>query len=264
MTPLIVPSKRLADLVLHVVALEPVLDVARRLVGAALGQRAMHAELGPAAAAGLVLLAGEHGLDGAMHQQVGIAPDRRGEVRVGLVAQAEVADVVRAVHRLPQRAQHHGLQQADIGTALDLREQLRVVAGVRVVAAAQRQRAIPREIRAALSSFSGVGPSCTRYSAGCLCSCRKSAAHTLAASMHSSISLCASLRSDRHDLFDLALLVELICVSIVSKSIAPRSRARCSQHLEQRVQVLEVRQQRLRVASRFAAFGCDSQSPTCV
>ena len=45
----------LADLVLHEVALEPVLDVARRVVGAPLGERAVHAELGPRRAAGLVL-----------------------------------------------------------------------------------------------------------------------------------------------------------------------------------------------------------------
>ena len=37
----------LADPVLHVVALEPVVDVARRFVGAALGHRRVHAELLP-------------------------------------------------------------------------------------------------------------------------------------------------------------------------------------------------------------------------
>ena len=37
----------LADLVLHEIALEPVLDIAGRVVGAALGERAMHAELAP-------------------------------------------------------------------------------------------------------------------------------------------------------------------------------------------------------------------------
>jgi hypothetical protein len=39
--------ERLADLVLHEIALEPVLDVARRVVGATFGERAVHAELGP-------------------------------------------------------------------------------------------------------------------------------------------------------------------------------------------------------------------------
>ena len=39
----------LADAILHVVALEPGFDVARGLVGAALGGRAVQADLGPVA-----------------------------------------------------------------------------------------------------------------------------------------------------------------------------------------------------------------------
>ena len=49
-----------------------------------------------------------------MHEQVGIAADRRGEVRVGLVREAEMALVVRPVLRLRQRAQQHGLQQVEV------------------------------------------------------------------------------------------------------------------------------------------------------
>jgi len=45
-----------------------------------------------------------------VHQQVRIPADRAGEVRVGRIRQAEVADVVRAIHRLLHRAQQHGLQ----------------------------------------------------------------------------------------------------------------------------------------------------------
>ena len=67
-------GKILADLVLHEVTLEPVGDVARGLVRAALGLRAVSPEIGPAA--GRIGAAFEHGLDGAMHQQVGIAADR--------------------------------------------------------------------------------------------------------------------------------------------------------------------------------------------
>ena len=44
-------------------------------------------------------------LDHAMHQQVGIAPDRAGEVRVGLICKAEVPAVDRRVDRLLHRAQ---------------------------------------------------------------------------------------------------------------------------------------------------------------
>ena len=91
----------LADALLHEEALEPVLDVARRLVGTALGARAVQADVVPAADR-LVFFLGEHGLDGAVHEQVGIAPDRRGEVGVMLVGKAEVADVVGAVHGLAQ------------------------------------------------------------------------------------------------------------------------------------------------------------------
>src|SRR5262245_9442437 len=40
-------GERLADLVLHEVALEPRLDVARRVVGAPFGERTMLAQLGP-------------------------------------------------------------------------------------------------------------------------------------------------------------------------------------------------------------------------
>jgi hypothetical protein len=50
----------------------------------------------------------------------GIAADRAGEVRIRLIGQAEVADVVRAVDRLLHRAQQHGLQQR-VGRSLILR-----------------------------------------------------------------------------------------------------------------------------------------------
>ena len=121
----------LAEVLAHVAALEPGLDVARGLVGTALVGAAMRAgdfpglELaaghqhrrgrqalrllgvlrglrrlgrlgghrpGVAGARGeLVALAADQRLDDAMHQQVGIAADRAGEVGVGLVGQAEVA-----------------------------------------------------------------------------------------------------------------------------------------------------------------------------
>ena len=57
-------------------------------------------------------------------------------MRVRLVGEAEVADVLRAVDRLLQRAQHHRLQELRVGPVLDALEQLRVVLRVRLVAAA--------------------------------------------------------------------------------------------------------------------------------
>src|SRR6185503_3570878 len=69
----------LSDAVLHVVALEPGGNVARRLVGAPLGGGAVRAQLAPVSR--LVAAAVERRLDGTMHEQIGIAADRRREVR---------------------------------------------------------------------------------------------------------------------------------------------------------------------------------------
>ena len=73
------------------------------------------------------LLASDHCLNGAMHQQIRITTDRRGEVGVGLVVEAEVAVVLGAVHRLAQRAQHHGLDQVEVRTILDAGQQCLVI-----------------------------------------------------------------------------------------------------------------------------------------
>src|SRR5688572_7040688 len=91
-----------ADVVAHVIALEPVLDVAAGVVGAPLGVGAVAAERLPVGLG--VRFVGQHRLDGTMHQQIRIAPDRRSEVHVGFEGEAEVADVARAVHRLLHRA----------------------------------------------------------------------------------------------------------------------------------------------------------------
>src|ERR1019366_9496425 len=81
-------GERFAHPVAHEVTLEPGLDIPRRLVGAPLRQRAMRAELLPAA--GLVALAAQHRLNRAMHEQIRIAPDRRSEMRVRLVGKPEM------------------------------------------------------------------------------------------------------------------------------------------------------------------------------
>src|SRR3954465_7060071 len=88
---------------------------------------------------GAVFLIVQKGLDGAMRQQVRIAPDRRGEMHVRLVGEAEVADVLRRVHRLLARAQEHRLQQMKGRPALDALDELGVVLGLRYLAAGQRE-----------------------------------------------------------------------------------------------------------------------------
>ena len=76
----------------------------------------------------------------------------------------------------------------------------------------------------------------------------KSAAQTLAASIASSISRCASLRV-RGTIFSMRpFSSQTICVSVVSKSTAPRLRALLQQRAVDLVQVQQVRHQRRRAA----------------
>ena len=71
---------------------------------------------------------GQHGAQQPVNHQVGIAADGRGEVRVRLGRQREVAGVVRAVARLLERAQHQVTEDALLGLAFDLGHQPLVVA----------------------------------------------------------------------------------------------------------------------------------------
>jgi hypothetical protein len=155
-----------------------------------------------------VFLAGQHGLDRAMHQQVGIAADRRGEVGVVLVGQAEVADVVRAVHRLAQRAQHDRLQQLEIRARLDLLEQLGVVLGLRIVAAAQRQAELAEEGCAGSSAFPRTRRFVDAVEAGLLVlgqEIRGADVGRQHAFLDDAVGVVAH---HRHDVLDLALVVE--------------------------------------------------------
>jgi hypothetical protein len=63
----------------------------------------------------LVFALGQDGLDDAVHQQVGVAPDRAGEMRVGLVGQAEVAAVDGGVDGLAHGAQQHHVDLLGVG-----------------------------------------------------------------------------------------------------------------------------------------------------
>ncbi|MNI36929.1 hypothetical protein D3C73_909970 [compost metagenome] len=59
-----------------------------------------------------------------MHHQVGIAPDRRGEVGVAVEVQTEVADVLGAVDGLHLGAQDHFVDHLGVGTVARLVQQL--------------------------------------------------------------------------------------------------------------------------------------------
>jgi len=84
-----------------------------------------------------------HGVDEdvqpALVVQVGIAADGRGEMGVGLEAQAEVAEVLRRVEGLHHRTDQHHLQQVTVGPARQLRQHLLIVLGAGQLAAAQVQ-----------------------------------------------------------------------------------------------------------------------------
>lgn len=121
----------LAHALLDEPALEPGFDVARGFVGAALAGRQDQAHLFPdgmlvfalraadddrvVVQAGHIALPGQQGLDHPVRQQVGIAADRRREVAVARIGQAEVAHVVGTVDGLLHGAQAHGLQQLVVG-----------------------------------------------------------------------------------------------------------------------------------------------------
>jgi hypothetical protein len=159
----------LAEALAHEAALQPRLDVTRGLVGAALvgaavvaradpvlhlvrgGLRRRRAELAHrhAAAAAVAIAVGqrlqvialacEDALDHAVHEQVGIAPDRAREVRVVLVGEPEVPAVDRRVDRLLHRAQQHGVDLLGVDAVLRRIGDGLEVARLRVVADAQPQ-----------------------------------------------------------------------------------------------------------------------------
>ncbi len=88
----------------------------------------------------------DHAADSPVREQIRIATNRRSEVRIRLVIQAKVTLVIRAVHRLTQRTQHHGLDQMEIRTVLDACQQRLVILRRRTVfALVQRQTQLAEE-----------------------------------------------------------------------------------------------------------------------
>ena len=99
-----------ADLVRHEADLLPLHQLALGVVGAALAlgrvARDLRQVLGQLRLALLVHAAVARLAQRAVDDQVGIAADRRGEVRVAVGREAEVPEVLRVVARLLHRPQH--------------------------------------------------------------------------------------------------------------------------------------------------------------
>ena len=164
--------KLFSHMILQELALEPGLDVAGGIIRPALGHGTVHA-----VSHHVALVIGEdifpgherrtalayHGLgahlgandvaDAPVHQQVRIAADRRGEVGIGRIVEAEVTLVLRLVHRLAQGAQQHGLNDVDVVAGLHFIQQLAVVGRGRLVAAAQVQAQLAQEAPQVLQLF---------------------------------------------------------------------------------------------------------------
>ncbi|KAG0924890.1 hypothetical protein G6F32_013749 [Rhizopus arrhizus] len=139
-----------ADVLFHPRRAVTLVDLALGLIGATLTLGTLQRQRGHfARVVGELVqrLAGQRGLDRAMHQQIGVAADRRSEVRVRLQRQAEVAVVVRAVDRQALAAQQHRFQQRGIGAVADLLQQLGVVAGAHLRPRRQAQLELLEEFQ---------------------------------------------------------------------------------------------------------------------
>ena len=101
----------------------------------------------------------QHRLDGAVHQQVRITPDRGGKVGIGFIGKPKVAYVIGTINRLPQGSQHYRLQELRIGPVLDFGQGSCVILGA--VVRRRRLSCNPNSLRKSrrATSFSGVGPS---------------------------------------------------------------------------------------------------------
>ena len=98
--------------------------------------------------------------DRAMHEQVGIAADRRCEVRILLERQAEVADVGLLIYGLRQGAYHQTLEQLAVRAGRQPLDQLAKLA---------RASASPKTSRPPAAHSMTFCSSVTRFSSGCPC-----------------------------------------------------------------------------------------------
>ena len=205
-------GERRADAVGEMRGDQPVGRLALGRHGAALGIRDLLARRRAAAPISLVLEAAvaeaQRAHQRAMHEQVGVAADRRGEVRVAAQVQAEVADVVGGVVGLALAAQHHLVDEVGDGQRLGAREDAVEVPGLQ----RRRLRQLHAERLEELAQARRASPSRAGRGRGrrpaCASASSVSAAATLAWIMNSSISRCASSRSGVTTLATRPLLVE--------------------------------------------------------
>ena len=119
------PGECFANAVAHEFAFEEIHCVARCFVGTAFGHRAMFAFFHHAFCAVAVIVARaalQLVANGAMHQQIGIAANGRGEMRIVFEGKAEMAAIFRNVNCLTHAAQYHDFYLREIGTVSTLRQ----------------------------------------------------------------------------------------------------------------------------------------------
>ena len=206
----------------------------------------------------------------AVHDQIGIAADGRGEVRVAGGGQREVARVYIAIARLLERAQHQVAQDALLRLAFDLRDQLLIISrremriyrsatssGPCAIAPlsftgerftgwrrAERIAELRRDLfefdhALGIRAFRGCGRS-TGSPAASMCE----ATASFAASMNSSMRRCAMLRGAARHADHLAEFVELEQRLRQIEIDGPAPDALAVQHQRQLTHHLEARHQR--------------------
>ena len=142
-----------------------------------------------------------------MHEQIGITADRRGEVGVVLIGQAEVTDIIRAVHGLTQGTQHDRLQQLKIRPWLDLLQQLGVIPGFRIVTTIQTQPEFAKET-AQIAQLFLIRPLMHTVEARLVVTCKKIGGADVGCQHALLNDAVGVIAHNRHDVVDLALIVE--------------------------------------------------------
>ena len=131
-------AEHFADFVPHIIGFQPIFNVARSIVGAALTERSMHTQFLPRFA-GIVFFTGQYSFYCPMYGQIRVTSDRRSEVCISVIGQTEMTVAVRLVNCLLHRTQHHNLQQFGIRPPFELLGQNRIIFRRRIVPSAQTQ-----------------------------------------------------------------------------------------------------------------------------